>query len=522
MINKRIMLLLAFIIISIILIAPNPLARGSIVTSSKVPQLSVGNIIYTINDEPANKAIGKDFSGNVKIETSTGTRYVKADGKLNVTLQDVQKTNLKFGLDINGGTRALVKVNSTEAIDQTIQTLQTRINLFGLRESSFRAIDKNFIEISIAGGTRDELSDLLSRQGKFEAKIPFAVRLSNGKGEITLDKKYEVTLEGDKVRIGDSIAGENETLEISTVKFTINKISKDINFTALVFTGNDIKIVFIDPQRSRIERAETGYRWQFSVQLSNEGAQRFAWVTKNVPSLIDYLESKIYLYLDDKLIDALNIASTLKGKVETEISITGGAPTQQDAVKEKAKIQSILRSGALPVAIEIAQLDTISPNLGQSFLYNALLAAGAAVIGVAAVVTARYKKPKLVFPMMTTSLSEVIIILGASALIGLTIDLPFIAGIIATIGTGIDAQIIILDQAMRKEERIETLHEKLARAFFIIFGSAGTVIAAMIPLLFLGFGLLRGFAIVTIIGVLSGILITRPAFGAIIEKLVKV
>jgi preprotein translocase subunit SecD len=123
--------------------------------------------------------------------------------------------------------------------------------------------------------------------------------------------------------------------------------------------------------------------------------------------------------------------------------------------------------------------------------------------------------------MMAVSLSEIVIVLGITA--GrVTIDLPFIAGIIATIGTGIDAQIIMLDEAMRKAERIETLREKLSRAFFIIFGSAGTVIAAMLPLMFLGFGLLQGFAIVTIIGVLSGILITRPAFGAIIEKIVKV
>jgi len=519
--NKRIIMLLFFVVLSIVLIAPNPFAKGSMVTASKVPQLSAGDIIYSINDMNVDDALNKDFSGNVKIETSKGTRYVKMDGKLNITVQDVPKTNLKFGLDINGGTRALVKVNSSGVLDQTIQTLQTRISLFGLRESSFRAVEKNFIEISIAGGTKEELSELLSRQGKFEAKIPFLIRLTNGKGEITLDKTYGVTLEDGKARIGDKLVGENETFELSTIQFTVNKISQNVNLTALIFTGTDIKIVFLDPQRNLIQRTDSGYNWQFTIQLSNEGAQRFAWVTRNIPSVINYLESQIFLYLDDKLIDALNIASGLKGKAETEISITGGAQTQQEAVKEKAKIQSILRSGALPTTIEIVQLDTISPNLGQSFLYNALIAAMAAAAGVAAVITVRYKKPKLIVPMMAVSLSEIVIVLGITA--GrVTIDLPFIAGIIATIGTGIDAQIIMLDEAMRKAERIETLREKLSRAFFIIFGSAGTVIAAMLPLMFLGFGLLQGFAIVTIIGVLSGILITRPAFGAIIEKIVKV
>ena len=48
--NKRIMLLLAAVIISVILIGPNPFAVGSVVTSSKVPQLFVGDVIYKIND----------------------------------------------------------------------------------------------------------------------------------------------------------------------------------------------------------------------------------------------------------------------------------------------------------------------------------------------------------------------------------------------------------------------------------------------------------------------------------------
>jgi preprotein translocase subunit SecD len=106
-------------------------------------------------------------------------------------------------------------------------------------------------------------------------------------------------------------------------------------------------------------------------------------------------------------------------------------------------------------------------------------------------------------------------------LIGWTIDLAAIAGIIATIGTGIDSQIIILDETLTGESRNLSLREKIKKAFFIVFGAGGTIIAAMFPLMILGFGLLRGFAITTIIGVLAGILIARPAYGAIVEKLEK-
>src|SRR3989304_3031147 len=133
--NKRIIMLLFFVALSIVLISPNPFAKGSVVTASKVPQVSSGDVIYSINDMDVGDALNKDFSGNVKIETNKGNRYAKVEGRLNITVQDVPKTNLKFGLDISGGTRALVKVNSSDVLDQTIQTLQTRISLFGLRES---------------------------------------------------------------------------------------------------------------------------------------------------------------------------------------------------------------------------------------------------------------------------------------------------------------------------------------------------------------------------------------------------
>ncbi|MEK6838066.1 MAG: protein translocase subunit SecD [Nanoarchaeota archaeon] len=287
-----------------------------------------------------------------------------------------------------------------------------------------------------------------------------------------------------------------------------------------MFTGKDIITVYFDPQRSGIQYTGSDYKWFFTVQLSAEGAQRFALITQNIAAGGVYLESPISMYLDGNLIDSLLISSSLRGRAETEISISGSAATFDDAENEKLRLQSILRSGALPTSISIVQLDTISPTLGSGFLQGALLAGAAAIAGVSLVVLLRYRKMRIVLPLIVFSLSEVIIILGIAALIGWTIDIAAIAGIIAVVGTGVDSQIIIVDQAM-KGERVLSLSERMKRAFFIVFGAAGTVIVAMLPLMVLGFGLLRGFAITTIIGVLAAVLITRPAFGVIIQRLVK-
>jgi preprotein translocase subunit SecD len=81
--------------------------------------------------------------------------------------------------------------------------------------------------------------------------------------------------------------------------------------------------------------------------------------------------------------------------------------------------------------------------------------------------------------------------------------------------------IIIADETLtgRKDERklVYTVKDKIKRAFFIIFGSASTIISAMVPLMAIGIGFVRGFAITTIIGVLVGILITRPAYAELVE-----
>ena len=119
--------------------------------------------------------------------------------------------------------------------------------------------------------------------------------------------------------------------------------------------------------------------------------------------------------------------------------------------------------------------------------------------------------------MILTSLTEVLIILGFAAMVNWTIDLAAIAGIVAAIGTGIDDQIVVLDESKRKQEKIDSIRIRLKKAFFIIFSSAASTIAAMLPLLFSSFANIKGFAFTTIVGVLVGVFITRPAFAKVVE-----
>ena len=115
--------------------------------------------------------------------------------------------------------------------------------------------------------------------------------------------------------------------------------------------------------------------------------------------------------------------------------------------------------------------------------------------------------------------SEATLTLAIASFIKWNLDASAIAGIIAGLGTGVNDQILIIDETLSREQTSESIKQKVKRAFFIIVGAFLTIIAAMLPLFWAGAGMLRGFALTTIIGVTVGILITRPAFADIVKKI---
>ena len=236
-----------------------------------------------------------------------------------------------------------------------------------------------------------------------------------------------------------------------------------------------------------------------------------------------YLSEKLYLYVDDIEVDSLLIGASLKGQATTEISIQGSG---QGATQEKAldsakenmrRLQTILITGSLPYKLEIVKLDTISPTLGREFTRSIIMLGIVVFIIISAVLLVRYRKIKMTLAVILTMFSEAFITLGIAAFIGWNLDAPGIAGIIAGMGTGVNDQIVIIDESVSGEN--SSLKDRIKRALFIIFGAFFTIVAAMIPLFWAGAGLLRGFALTTIIGVSVGILITRPAFADIIRRI---
>ena len=211
-------------------------------------------------------------------------------------------------------------------------------------------------------------------------------------------------------------------------------------------------------------------------------------------------------------------------RIFSELVIEGSSPSQEEAHRELKALGVLLETGSLPIGIKSISKETISPLLGNEFLNSVLIIGLVGLAVVSIVIYIRYRILKLVLPIIITGMSEIILILGFASLVKFNLDLAAVAGILAAVGTGVDHQIIITDELLKGElVTTDTLLARAKKAFFIIFATAATTIATMLPIIFFSFGLgkLRGFAIIIIVGVLVGIFISRPAFSVLVQHVLK-
>ena len=474
--------------------------------SPKLSPLSKEKIIFingeNVLDEESYYEIINALKPNRKITIETNKEFYKLETKLSendkvdlgLKVYNSPTSNLRKGLDLEGGTRVLLspmlkdgKKISEEDLEITISSLKERLNVYGLSDVVVRSAKdlsgEVFILVEIAGVTENEVKELLSKQGKFEAKIGNETVFFGGKKDITYVCR-SAECSGIDPRKGCSKAGEGEFC----------------NFF-------------------------------FSITLSPEAAERQARITDSLAVLQEdggsYLSKNLELFLDDISVDSLRIGEDLQGKATTQIQISGSGlgRTREEAVtvtlENMKKLQTVLITGSLPVKLEIVKLDTVSPTLGQEFLDNILLVGLLVIIAVVTVVLLRYRNFKIVIPMVATLFSEMALILGFAALVGWNLDLASIAGIIIVIGTGVDHLIIITDGALQGGQSISNWKQKIKNAMSIVLGAYVTTLVGMLPLLWAGAGLLKGFALTTIAGISFGVLIARPAYAIIIEKLLK-
>jgi preprotein translocase subunit SecD len=429
----------------------------------------------------------KNLDADVKVNYDVAP--IRYEILTNVTRESLDALLAPVGGRVPVGEETFVEGVTEKTMVDTKKVLDSKLNRLGLQDIKVKTIGNKFILIDLAGKNVADAQEIVGKPGKFEIRIQ---------------------------------TENNESMH--------------------VLYGDAVMSVDIPEPSNGV--------WGVPFTLSEEGAavfQKAAIETGATKKPDDHL---ISMYLDKDEIFSAPLAAELASSL-------GKAPTRRmqasvgtgDTGSQKAKELHIhLREGALPVNVEVVGSGQVSAALGEQFKLQMMLAGLIALLAVAGMIYYRYREKRIVLPMITTSFSEVVMMLGVWALagkfIGWQLDLASLAGIIMVIGTGVDQLVIITDELIKGggaasavdrsiKERAARAAEKagvdtavatsskvyltrLSRAFYIIVGAAATTVFAMFPLIFMGFGALTGFALIIIIGVILGTFIARPAYGRII------
>lgn len=244
-----------------------------------------------------------------------------------------------------------------------------------------------------------------------------------------------------------------------------------------------------------------------NFRLDSRGANIFSKLTG------DNIGRALAIVLDDRVLTAPVIRSMIGANGEISGNFT---------VPEASNLALMLRAGALPAKLHVIEERTVGPHLGSDSiamgLSTGLLGAGLVI----AFMLLSYRSWGLI---ACTALGiNVVLIFGILSLLGATLTLPGIAGLILTIGMAVDANILINERIREETRRGKSaqlaLQEGFDRAYATILDSNLTTLIAVSLLFLFGSGPVRGFAVTIAIGLLTSLFtsvaVTRQIMQAVV------
>jgi preprotein translocase subunit SecD len=244
--------------------------------------------------------------------------------------------------------------------------------------------------------------------------------------------------------------------------------------------------------------------------LTRDGAARFGRVTgANVGKLLAVV-------LDNRVYDAATIQSQITDRGE----ITGGSFTPQ-------KVQDlalVLRSGALPASIKYLSEEIVGPSLGADSIRHGVVACIVGFVAVMAFMLIYYRGAGINADLAL--ILNLIILIAALGYFGAVLTLPGIAGVILTVGMGVDSNVLIFER-IREELRLgkavgSAVSGGFEHAFVTIIDTHVTTIVSAAILFTFGTGPIRGFAVTLTIGLLANlftsVFVSRVIFDYVLSR----
>lgn len=348
------------------------------------------------------------------------------------------------------------------AIQASIETIRRRVDAFGTTEPSIQRQGRNRILVQVPGVSDvQRLKTLIGETGKLEFKL---VDPNANAAEVAASKK---------IPPGDELVYSDREPPVPYVL-------KD----QVLVSGESL----VDSQPGFDQRTgEPVVTFRFDAA----GARRFGRVTQ------DNVGLPFAIVLDNKVITAPVIREPILGGT--------GQISGHFSVQEANDLAILLRSGALPAKLTVIEERTVGASLGADSIESGKKAA---VVGLLLVVAFMFVGYGLFGLFANLALLiNVVLIFAILSLIGATLTLPGIAGIVLVIGIAVDANVLI-NERIREEVRsgkspLASADSGYSRALTTIIDSNVTTLIAVLVLFWLGSGPVRGFAVTLTIGILT-------------------
>jgi preprotein translocase subunit SecD len=397
-------------------------------------------------------------------------------------LKNTYQTNpFKLGLDLNGGIHLTYKADTSKldsseisgAMSTLKNVIESRVNAFGVSEPVVQT------EESVLNGEKVH---------KLIVELP---------GVKDTDKATEL--------IGQTPVLEFELVSMATTTSATGSTTQETKLTPTGLTGRYIKT-------AQVEYDGQTSRPQIGMVFDDEGAKLFAKITK------ENIGRQLAILLDGVVITAPTIQGEILGG---KAQITG-----QYTVQEANKLARSLKYGALPVSIELIGTQTIGASLGSEALDASVKAGLYGFMIVALFLILWYRVRGIIAGIALVV--YVIINLILFKVVGIVLTSAGLAAFIISIGMAVDGNILIFERMREELKRGKSKTDALAAGFARAWPSIrdsniSSMITAVILYTFAASPLIKGFAVVFLIGVavsmFTAVTVSRTLLGAITKKI---
>lgn len=412
---------------------------------------------------------------------------------------------MKLGLDLRGGVRFLMDVDIASVINSD-KELKNSLNTAQVMEMKNLIMERTILTIRNRVNELGVAEAIVQRQGVQNIVIELPGVQDTGRAKEILGKTATLHF----VMLDDSGIlgpGNRTLLDRSGNKILIKK--------RVVLTGDSI-IGATSGFDSRNSKAVVSLRLNSSNNINLFKKTTAENIGKSMA--IIYRENKI---IEKNSMKSVIVEETIISVARIQSALDNNFQISGLTIDESRNLALLLRSGAMPATVSIIEESIIGPSMGQSNIKMGIVSVVLGLSLVLLVMVMYYSLFGLIANI--TLLLNLLLLISSMSIIGATLTLPGIAGIVLTLGMAVDANVLIFER-IREEinagaTTLNAIHRGFEYALATILDSNLTTLIVGVILFFVGTGPVKGFAVILSIGILTSLFTAITGTRAIVSML---